>query len=114
MFAIFVDQSHNQVPISQLNKKKLLKFHFKKEKLRGNFIRSNPDVGCFSKVDMVELGSYTFGSGLIYRVAHFQTRTQRVDFLDGFLNAHELRSMIDILHQSSVQFIHVSSPKSPK
>ena len=51
--------------------------------------------------------------GFIYRVSNFRPRTREVDLLDGFLNAHNLRSMIGIYHQSSVSSISVSCSKHP-
>ena len=47
-------------------------------------------------------------AGLIYRAAHFQTRTRGVHFSDGGLDAHKLRSMVGIFHRSSVSSISVT------
>ena len=74
--------------------------------LNGSETRSSCNVFNFPDLTMLNNQTKTLKiSGFIYRVSHFRPRTLEVDFLDGFLNAHNT-------HRSSVSSISVTE-KSP-
>ena len=71
--------------------------------LNGSETRSSCNVFNFPDLTMLNNQTKTLKiSGFIYRVSHFRPRTLEVDFLDGFLNAHNT-------HRSSVSSISVTT-----
>ena len=77
------------------------KFFFEYITLQGSDLLPDPDRNLDSSLEH-SANSESGSLGFIYRVSYFRPRTREVDLLDGFLNAHTLRSMIGIYHPSAV------------